>query len=311
MKVTMLVLTIGVLFGSADDLHQDSTPASISAGEDSSSDEAAVRSTFLLRLRQLATRGNLFEPDPVGQILDMKLHAETNVAGPAPVACGDGIMTSMEVTTVTPSESSWFRELPSGAGHIDIPAFTINPATTSGAPEIEYRVYHSVHCSDWPRMRNHKEACLSFGGLPAFTCLTPSNIATEMPEIHQEMATDGVFILGFDGRVHDDAAVTINFIFRAGAACALSAEIEQDQEHGLRYRRALSKYEACRGPSDREFCSKHPNITWHDRELLRDMIRQAYERCGTVNGFYIKEPSTGESPPPTRSRHKRSPCDGV
>lgn len=93
-----------------------------------------------------------------------------------------------------------------------------------------------------------------------------------------------------EGRIDDDAAVTLSFFFRAGAACALSAEINQDQQGGHRYRRALAKYEACREPSDRDFRSKHPDMTRGDRELLRQMVLQAYERCGTVDTFYIKEP---------------------
>lgn len=299
MKLTMLLLTSPTLLGAAD------------APVDPVSEQATARSTFLFRVRELAIRGNLFEPDSVARILDMKLQAATEMR--APRNCGDGTMTKMEVTTVAPSELPWFRELPSGAGHIDIPSFTINPATTSGDPTIAYHVYHVVECADWPRMRDRKEARVSFNGLPAFACLTPSDIAKEIPEIRPVPATDGVFIMQLDGRIDDDAAVTLSFSFRAGAECALAAGINQDQEGGHRYRRALAKYEACRDPSDRDFCSKHPNVTWGDRELRREMVMQAYERCGTVNTFYLKEPRTGEPLPASLSKQtrKRTPCDGL
>lgn len=312
MKLTTILLTISALLGAADGPAQDDKSAS-EAAADVKSEQVAARTTFLLRVRQLATGGDLFTPDSVAHILDMSLQVRTEMAGPAPQACGDGTMTSMEVTTAAPPEQSWFRELPSGAGHIEIPAFTINPATTSGDPKIEYQVYRSVHCGDWPRMRDHKQARLSFGGLPAFSCLTPSDISKEIPEIRPVPATDGVFIMRLEGRIDEDAAVTVNFLFRAGAACALSAEINQDQEGGHRYRRALAKYEDCRDPSDRDFCSKHPKMTWSDRGLRRKMVLQAYERCGTVNTFYANESSTGEPPPPRLSvrKHKSSPCDGL
>lgn len=91
----------------------------------------------------------------------------------------------------------------------------------------------------------------------------------------------------------------------------LTAELNQDQEDGLRYRRAMYKYEACRNPSDRALCTAHPDITWSDRELLREMVLQAYERCGTVNSFYLKEPATGELPLPLPAKHRSSPCDGL
>jgi hypothetical protein len=158
-------------------------------------------------------------------------------------------------------------------------------------------------------MRDSKEANVTFNGLPAFACFTPATIEAEIPEIRRVLATDGVSIMRLDGRIDDDSAVTVSFGFRAGAACALSAEIIQDQEKGLRYLRALSKYEACRRPSDREFCSKHPNMAWSDRELLREMVIQAYQRCGTVNTFYVKEPATGQPSPPTLRSRKSSPCD--
>src|SRR5687768_6711285 len=246
----MLLLTIWAQLAMAAD-HVRDEPSESNAPVDAASEQAAASSTILSRVSQLATRGNLFEPDSVAQILDMKLNAQTETR--APRDCGDGTATRMEITTVTPSEPSWFRELPSGAGHIDIPAFMINPAGKSGDPQFEYRVYHAVECRDWPRLRDHKTAQVTFNGLPAFSCLTPADIQREIPRIRPVPATDGVFIMQLDGRIDDDVAVTLSFVFRAGAACALSAGVGQDQQGGYRYLRAQAKYEACREPSDRDF----------------------------------------------------------
>jgi len=93
--------------------------------------------------------------------------------------------------------------------------------------------------------------------------------------------------------------------------CALGAGLKQGQEDGLRYRRALYRYLLCRAPSDREFCSAHGNFSWGDSESLKKMAEQVYERCGTVNSFYVKEPATGEAPPALLQPFRRSPCEGL
>jgi len=88
------------------------------------------------------------------------------------------------------------------------------------------------------RLHDGMQATLTFNGLPAFTCLTPSNIRSAIPEAEFVMATDGLYLVQYKGRLDDDSGTTLTFDFRAGVECALAADITQDQEKGLRYRRA-------------------------------------------------------------------------
>ena len=193
--------------------------------------------------------------------------------------------------------------------HLDVPAVTINPATVTGDPELTYQIIHFVYCSEWPRLHDGMQAALTFNGLPAFTCLTPSNIRSAIPEAEFVMATDGVYLVQYKGRLDDDSGTTLTFNFRAGVECALAADITQDQEKGLRYRRAQYKYQTCREVTDREFCAVHPDVAWGDRKMLGEMEVAATKKCGTVDSIYLDEPATGVAPPLLPRRIRRSPCD--
>ncbi len=312
LALLVAVVVVIVVSGCAGVDSRAATQSDILASAQSpTADPALLRAALLARLRTFALKGDLFDPNATASLLALTLQAETSDVVHLRKDCGDGTTQWAEVTTVTQSEPAWYRTLPSGAGHMPIPAFTINPATTTADPGVDYKVYHSVHCRDWGRMRDHRESHLWLTGLPAFTCLTPAQIKAEIPEAKAEWATDGVSFMSFDGRVDDDSAINLSFWFRAGAPCAISAEFRQDQEDGYRYHRAQYKYQACRDPSDREFCSAHPDVTWSNRDLLRQMVIQAYERCGTVDTFYAKEPSTGVPTPPIPRPRRNTPCDGL
>ena len=309
MKLAVLALSSYALLTTTIETPNSEARSSMTPGIDTTAaDQAAVRSIALNRLRQLAVHGDLLDSNSVAHLLGMKFNEPRTVKG-KPRDCGDGTTAWIDRIEIEPVPETWFKELPTGAGHIQVPAFMINPATTSGDPQFKYEIYHGVQCADWPRMRDKKEARVSFSGLPAFSCITGADIKKAIPEIRNSPASDGVFIMELDGRIDDDAATDLMFMFRAGVSCALGARLSQDPEKGHRYLRALAKYEACRDPSDREFCAKHPNIRRGDRELRKEMVMQAYRRCGLVNDFYLKEPRSGE-PPPSRPDRRRSPCDG-
>jgi len=272
-------------------------------------DASSVQAVFLGRLQDLALTGQLFDTNATAATLGLRLQESTQeVQLPFP-DCRDGTKATAHVTTVSASDNSWFHALPSGAGHISVPAFTINPATMSGDPTFEYKIFHSLQCTESRRLRDHTDAVLSFAGLPAFTCLTSANIQTALPKATLVEATDGVFMMELQGRQGDDSGTRLTFVFRAGASCALSAEVRQDQQTGLRYRRALYRYSKCRQPSDREFCSTHPNIGWSNSEAIDEMNLRADKRCGTVDSLYRQEPNSGISPPPIE-RHSGSSAIG-
>jgi hypothetical protein len=278
-------------------------------GQADTADASSVQAEFLGRLQELALSGQLFDIKATAATLSLSFQESTQeVLLPFP-DCRDGTKATAHVTTVSASDSSWFHTLPSGAGHISVPAFTINPATVSGDPTFEYKLFHSLRCTESRRLRDHTDAVLSFAGLPAFTCLTPANIRTALPKADLVQATDGVFMVELQGRQGDDSGTRLTFVFRAGANCALGAEVRQDQESGLRYHRALYRYSKCREPSDREFCSTHPNIGWSDTDAIAEMNLQADKRCGTVDSLYRQEPNSGISPPPI-DRHVGSVAKG-
>ncbi|MBV8459066.1 MAG: hypothetical protein JO122_20930 [Acetobacteraceae bacterium] len=140
--------------------------------------------------------------------------------------------------------------------------------------------------------------------------MTPSNIKPDIPARYM-VATDGVSMSVYQGRLGDDSATTLTFYYRAGAPCALAAEVRQDQEDGLRYRRAVYQYEVCRLRSDQEFCISHPDITWSDSGTLGEMRKRAIKQCGTPNSRYLEEPATGLAPPSLPDRISvKSPCAG-
>jgi len=141
MRRQLLVIAAALIIGSAAIICCRTVAAGPSAGvsEEHQRDAAAVRTEFLRRLRRLADIGNLFSQEIVASILDLDLSA-TTIENDPPLSCAAHFRT----TTLTPSATSWFRPLPSGAGHIEVPAFTINPATVSGDPELTYRSTRST-----------------------------------------------------------------------------------------------------------------------------------------------------------------------
>lgn len=310
MKLSVLVFAATVLIAGADDRAWADTRTSpqSSAAASEPAGAAAVRKDFLARLRRLAREGNLFEPESVARILNMKFQTGPAPYQPEPVACGDGKTKSFSGIVLTPSQDTWYRTLPTGAGHIDIPAFTINPATTTPDAAIEYRIDRSISCVDYPRLQDQKYAHIWFMGLPAFACLTPANILAEIPEAHFETYTDGVAEMVVDGRVNDDYGVRLNFGFRAGTGCAVTAGIKQDQEEGRRYLRANYDFEMCRRNIVREFCAQDSSFSYDNREKYKALVIRVYQRCGTTHTFYLKEPSNGKAPLKPPERNIRSPC---
>jgi len=278
-------------------------------GHADTADASSGQAAFLGRLQNLALAGQLFDSNATAATLGLSFKESTQeVLLPFP-DCGDGTRATAHVTAVSASDNSWFHTLPSGAGHISVPAFTINPATVSGDPTFDYKIFHSQQCTRSGRLRDHTEAVLSFAGLPAFTCLTVANIRMVLPKARLVEATDGVFMMELQGRQGDDSGTRLTFVFRAGASCALGVDVRQDEEAGLRYRRALYRYSKCREPSDRDFCSTHPNIGWSDGKAIDEMNLQADKRCGTVDSLYREEPNSGIVPPPIE-RHVSSIANG-
>jgi hypothetical protein len=259
-------------------------------------DSAAVRAEFLVRLRHLTEAGQLSDPAAVAQAL--RINAQTSTrTNTLPIPCEDGSRATLDVTTLEVPKSFWYHALPSGAGHIDIPAFTINPATVSGDPKFEYKLTHSHLCPQYLHLYSSTSAAIYFDGLPAYSCITPAHITAQIAASRMVLATDGVFMVRLAGKVDDDSATELTFSFRAGARCALGAGITQDEEGGLRFLRAAYKFATCQEVSDRDFCATHPEAgtTW-SAPLMRQMAHETILRCGTLDSLYRKEPKSGLAP---------------
>ena len=286
--------------------------ASVAAAAPSDNvDPAAIQAEFLLRLGYLAKAGQLFDSAAVARSLGMDAQKSTRV-DTMPLPCEDGSRATLDVTTLEVPNPPWYHALPSGAGHIAVPAFTINPATVSGDPTFEYQVKRSHRCPQYLHLSSSTTASVSFDGLPAYSCITPTDIAAQIPSAHQVFATDGVFMVNVNGKVNDDSGTELTFYFRAGARCALAANVSQDEERGLRFLRAAYKFSTCQERSDHEFCATHPDTgTAWTAPLRSQMAHETIERCGLLDSLYRKEPNSGRAPVGDYHdvlRKRRTPC---
>jgi hypothetical protein len=266
------------------------------AAPSDNADPAAIRAEFLLRLRYLAEAGQLFDSAAVARSLGMDAH-ESNRTDPLPLPCEDGSRATLDVTTLEVPNPSWYHALPSGAGHIAIPAFTINPATVSGDPTFKYELRHSHLCPQYLHLSSSTTASVSFDGLPAYSCITPTDIAAQIPSARTVFATDGVFMVNVEGKVDDDAGTELTFSFRAGARCALGATVSQDEERGLRFLRAAYQFAICQETSDHDFCATHQDTgaAW-TAPITSQMAHETILRCGLLDSLYGKEPRSGLAP---------------
>lgn len=254
-------------------------------------------SQILLRLQRLSDSGDLFNSQSVEQILDLRLTASVRDTKLSDCSTEVGIRDDRE-TSFQETDDGWYHILRSGAGHMDIPAAFINPAAKTGDAKLEYRVTRQVRCSDILGIQNYTFAQMVFENLPSFACITPAAIRSAMPAAALHMATDGVYMVDYPGRVNDETGTSLRFEYRFGAPCAISATVEQNQKQGLRYLRASAAYAACSADAKRNYCTTHPHPTWGDGVALDDMLHHANKVCGTVNSLYLREPLNGRKPPP-------------
>jgi hypothetical protein len=256
--------------------------------------DPADSTEFLLRLQRMADQGDLFDPSDARRILGLRLTASVKETHPTDCSKSYGIRNSHN-TTLEQAESGWYRPLSSGAGHMDIPAAFINPASTTGDAKLEYGISHVVYCTDAVGMQDYTNAQMTFGNLPSYACIAPADIRKAIPKAEVHMATDGVYVVNYQGRVDDEAGTSLQFVYRMGATCAIGATLRQDKEKGLRFQRASATYGACSVDAKKNYCATHPHPTWGNGDALDDMRAYANKVCGTVNALYLREPANGRS----------------
>ncbi len=277
------------------------------------SPERPVSSAGLLliaRLKQLADAGLLFSPTETGKVLQVELSASTTEAAPQPPSCnGRAGVRSRQLTRVEPAQTWWYQAVLTGGGSIEVPEHGMTQRYVTGEPRIAFQITRLVFCTDVYRLQDHTSAELVFQGLPSFACVTRNGLKKALPEVKPRFPSDGPLELAYEPPADDEFGVTLKFDFDV-PACAVRAVVSQDQEAGLRFKRAQYAYLSCRLPVDRDYCSTAPSFSWSDGEAIDKMNENAAKICGSLNDNYLKEPATHEPAKRLPDSPRRTfPCD--
>jgi hypothetical protein len=193
-------------------------------------DASDPRPAFIARLKAVADAGALLDPPAVAGMLDIELHGETSSIDDA---CYQSSQTSKVTTTrVTAGSDTWYRVLPSGAGNLEIPAFLINRASTTGDAELGYTIVERSACPRDVSQKARIDASLNFGGLPSYACFSPDDVKRLLPAAKMSMATEGIFHLTYDGKRGNATGTQLDFGFRPLVPCATNASIMQSSALG-------------------------------------------------------------------------------
>ena len=188
-------------------------------------DMSDPRPEFIQRLKAVADDGKLLDPPAVSAMLGIDLHSETSTMEDV---CYQSTQKSrVTTTTITAGSDAWYRVLPSGAGNLEIPAFLINRADTTGNAKLGYTIMERSACPRDFSQKARIEAHMNFGGLPSFACFSPDDVRRLLPAAKMNMATEGIFYLTYDGKKGDATGTQIEFRFRPLVPCATSASIVQ------------------------------------------------------------------------------------
>jgi hypothetical protein len=267
---------------------------------------------LLRQLKALADDEAFLSLDKVGTALSFTLDGTSHEIVPQPPNCSNPHSDKSRIVTDYLIKNSWYRLTSEGLPHMKFPGAFINPPGEVGDPQIAYHIMKTASCSGKFDVANRSSAEISFSGLPAFACLSPSDLKNQLHAEYQ-MGTDGVSVSTYQAVANDQFGTRITFFFRMGAVCALSAQIEQDSEFSYRYLRAAAKFKDCTKHVDHDFCATHPPFSWGEGDKIDEMNEAAAKVCGGLDSFYEKEPPSGDAPPaqpPYWSVPHRTPCDG-
>jgi hypothetical protein len=173
-------------------------------------------------LKNVADKALVLQPELMAKELDIVMTFETKPSNTVTKSCEDGYCKSFLATTAKVS-SSWYRETPEGVPKMKIPPAFINAGTIAEEPRVTYRAYRTARCAS-PNNTN-VEARLSFLNLSGFSCLTPDMLAKLIGAKHH-IATDGVSLSIYSPPTAGSYAVSLEFLFRVGAPCAVDASVD-------------------------------------------------------------------------------------
>jgi hypothetical protein len=259
-----------------------------------------VKAVFLRRIKNVADSGKLFDPHATASILDLHFNATAYDNVKRPVDCSDPLTQALKSagTKLAATDSSWYRPLPTGEGHVFLPRVFINPEMTTGDAKLSYSVGETIWCPNSSSIQKRTSAQLSFGDLPSFACILPSDIKAVIPQAEFVRATDGVSLVTYDGHLDSRSSTTVRFEYRLGVRCALGVNIMQDTEGGLRVLWAKAAFSRCEQKVRQTFCASHAHLTWRDSDYMSDMDAHVRQVCGTANTFYLREGLHREKPAP-------------
>jgi hypothetical protein len=254
---------------------------------------------FVAKVKTVVDEGQLFYPQQVERTLGLQIRRTDEERIAQPPQCSMPSDERSVISTRFEIANGWFKPGSNSLQDMKIPRAFINPATVVGRPAINYSMHDITYCQGDRNVLRRTEAELSFGGLSGFACLTPGQLKTLM-NAESIQATDGVSISRYAAPGNDLYQTTVDFVFRMGAPCAVTATIRQDSRLGYRQLRAEAKSKSCGDSFIRRFCATLPNL------LLTNLDRLDEDRikaCGTLESFFQNEPSTGLPPPPEPKRN--------
>lgn len=278
-------------------INQSDIPV-LAAGGSKSDDRDTVINGFLTRLKSVADSGMLDDVDKTMKTLNMGYNAQTSQMAASPPDCAIDWHPKSELKTIAQrTGNDWYGPTQFGILNFHVPVFFANaPEVIKDAPEMLYTVTHTVRCTDSFRIQDSTEAKLDLFRLPPFACITVPDIVRVFPGVRPHFATDGALPYAYQGHLDDDTGTDVTFAFRAGASCALGVNITQSQENGLRFRRAVYKFQLCWAEKRVDYCAAHKQ-DGADAPNVQDMSQYIIKRCPTMNALYLKEPHTGDPPP--------------
>jgi hypothetical protein len=172
---------------------------------------------------------------------------------------------------------------------MQIPPAFINQGHVAGKPEVRYEAYRSVQCKS-PSYTSIR-ARLSFNNLSGFSCLTPDRLQ-RLIGAKFEMYTDGVSGSTYSPPATNVYGVSLEFIFRLGAPCAVGASVELDSRGGFREQRAFLKWRACLDKAGKEFCAARGG------KAVYSDLRQHQDASCESQQYIEREPLEGDPPGP-------------
>jgi len=309
MRFSVLIVTAATLLSACSGMTGDShsraeiapqKPHSASSADPSPEASGGNRTLmvdrFVQRLATVADAGAMFDVSATMHALDVGYRAETSDAIPLPAECHTYSDPKQETkTTVTVDERSWYRNTSFGESK-----WTTAQALSVSPPSIRYTVDHTIRCTDRYLIQDGTEAHLQFISLPAYACITESDVYHALPAAHPAGGGIGIPVMtlfvGYSGRTNDDIGTRLTFTFYSNSPCAAQAEIQQSQVDGFRFQRALWDHQVCVAEVQHDYCTAHggPSISPADLEGISAYVDA---HCPTINAMYLKEPRSGQMPP--------------